>query len=164
MATAYLSLGSNQDAAAHLRRAVAELRQRFGAVQVSPVYRTAAVGFAGADFLNCAAILATDLAPAELCAWLHALEDAHGRRRDQPRFSARPLDIDLVFYDDLVLSGAGGPRIPRPELQHAFVLQPLADIAPSYREPRSGLSLAALWAQHDDHPGPVAIDLDLGRP
>ncbi|KFN43490.1 2-amino-4-hydroxy-6-hydroxymethyldihydropteridine diphosphokinase [Arenimonas oryziterrae] len=158
MPRAYLSLGSNQDAARHLRRAFAELRERFGVVQTSPVYRTAAVGFDGDDFLNAAAIIETDLAPATLDAWLHALEDAHGRRRDVPRFSDRPLDIDIVFYDDLILRGPGHLEIPRPELQHAFVLKPLADLAPDFRDPRSGRSLAQLWAEHPAQASPpVAV-------
>lgn len=150
MAKAYLSLGSNQQPDEHLRRAVVELQQRFGAVVVSPFYRTAAVGFDGVDFLNAAAIINTDMAPESLDAWLHALEDAHGRRRDVPRFSDRPLDIDIVFYDDLVMTGPGHLQLPRPELQHAFVLKPLADIAPAYRNPVDGRTLAERWAAHPE--------------
>ena len=78
--------------------------------------------------------------------WLHALEDAHGRDRSGPRFGDRPLDIDIVFFDDLVLSGPGHLQLPRDELKHAFVLRPLAEIAPDFVDPRSGRTLAALWA------------------
>lgn len=154
MATAYLSLGSNQDAERHLPQAVAELRARFGEVRVSTTYRTPAVGFEGPEFLNSAAAIETDMNPIALDAWLHALEDAHGRRRDQPRFSSRPLDIDVVFYDALVFSGPGNLQIPRPELRHAFVLKPLADIAPEFRDPLSGQTLAQLWHEHPDHAAP----------
>ena len=154
MATAYLSLGSNQDAERHLPQAVAELRARFGDVRVSATYRTPAVGFQGPDFLNNAAAIETDMDPVALDAWLHALEDAHGRRRDQPRFSSRPLDIDVVFYDALMFSGPGNLQIPRPELRHAFVLKPLADIAPEFRDPLSGRTLAQLWQEHPDHATP----------
>jgi len=156
MAKAYLSLGSNQEPEQHLPRALAELRARFGDVLVSPTYRTAAEGFDGPDFLNSAAIIETDLDVVALDAWLHALEDAHGRRRDQPRFSSRPLDIDLVFYDDLVFRGPGNLQVPRPELHRPFVLKPLADLAPEFRDPVSGKTLAALWAQHPDHLRPPA--------
>jgi 2-amino-4-hydroxy-6-hydroxymethyldihydropteridine diphosphokinase len=145
MAKAYLSLGSNLDAERHLEQAVGELRERFGEVIVSPWLRTPAVGFEGPDFLNGAAIVDTDLGIVELDAWLHALEDAHGRRRDVPRFSDRPLDIDIVFYDDLVFRGPGNLQVPRPELKHAFVLQPLAQVAPGFRDPVSGKTLAELW-------------------
>jgi len=159
MAKAYLSLGSNLEPEQHLRRAIAELRARFGAAIVSPVYRTPAVGFDGPDFLNAAAILETDLDVLALDAWLHALEDAHGRRRDVPRFSSRPLDIDIVFFDDLVLKGPGHLEIPRPELRYAFVLKPLADIAPTFRDPVSGQTLAELWAAHPEFSRPPAAVL-----
>ena len=150
MGTAYLSLGSNLDALEHLPRALEELGARFGKLLVSPLYRTPAVGFEGPDFYNAAVVLHTDLEPEELDAWLHALEDAHGRRRDVPRFSDRPLDIDIVFYDDVVFRGPGNLQVPRPELRHAFVLQPLAEIAPDFRDPVSGRTLAQLWAEHPD--------------
>lgn len=157
MPKAYLSLGSNQDPERHLLQAIDELRARFGAVLVSPTYRTAAQGFDGPDFLNNAAIIDTELDIVALDAWLHALEDQHGRRRDVPRFSSRPLDIDIVFYDSLVFQGAGNLQVPRPELRHAFVLKPLADIAPDFRDPSSGETLAKLWAGHPDRSTPPAL-------
>ena len=154
MAKAYLSLGSNQDALQHLARARSELEARFGPALFSPIYRTPAEGFEGADFLNAAAVIESDLDIVELDAWLHALEDAHGRRRDVPRFSDRPLDIDIVFFDELVFRGPGNLQVPRPELRHAFVLKPLADIAPDYREPLQGRRLDALWAAHPQSASP----------
>jgi 2-amino-4-hydroxy-6-hydroxymethyldihydropteridine diphosphokinase len=147
MARAYLSLGSNLEPEQHLRAALAALRARFGAVSVSPVYRCPAVGFDGPDFLNLAATIDTDLDPHALNAWLHALEDAQGRRRDVPRFSSRTLDIDIVLYGDLVLRGPGNLEIPRKELKYAFVLKPLADLAPALRHPTLGRTLAELWQQ-----------------
>ena len=151
MGTAYLSLGSNIAPARNLSRAISALRERFGGVQVSPVYRTGAIGFDGADFLNAAAALESDLDVHALNAWLHALEDAHGRDRSGPRFNDRTLDIDIVFYDDLVVQGTGNRRIPRDELRHAFVLKPLADIAPGFIDPPSGKALAMLWKEHPEH-------------
>ena len=151
MGRAYLSLGSNIDAGANLRSAVAALRARFGGMVVSDAYVFPAVGFDGADFLNAAAVIDSDLDPFALNDWLHALEDAHGRDRGGPRFGDRPLDIDIVYYDDLVLDGPGHLQLPRDDLRHAFVLQPLANIAPVFVDPRSGVSLQQLWRAHPDH-------------
>ena len=161
MARAYLSLGSNVEPLRQLREAIRALRERFGELQVSPAYRSAAVGFDGADFVNLAVGLDTGLTPQALHDWLHALEDRQGRRRDVPRYSDRTLDIDIVFYDDLVLDGPGHLRIPRDELRHAFVLRPIADIAPALVHPVSGRSMAQLWeafAQADEPLHPVALE------
>ena len=146
MARVYLSLGSNREPKRYLAAALVELRERFGELAVSPAYRSQSVGFDGADFINLAVGLDTDLSPEALNDWLHALEDRHGRRRDVPRFSDRTLDVDIVLYDDLVRQGEGHLDIPRKELRHAFVLKPMADIAPQLVHPVSGRTMAALWA------------------
>ncbi len=151
MGLAYLSLGSNIDAAANLHSAVEALGARFDGAVVSPAYVFPAVGFDGGDFLNAAAIIDTDLDPHALNDWLHALEDAHGRDRSGARYGDRPLDIDIVFFDDLVIEGPGHLQIPRDELRHAFVLKPLAEIAPEFIEPRSGKPLRELWHAHPEH-------------
>jgi 2-amino-4-hydroxy-6-hydroxymethyldihydropteridine diphosphokinase len=158
MARVYLSLGSNQEPQRYLPAAIASLRARFGAITVSPAYRSRSVGFDGADFVNLAVGLNTDLSPEALNDWLHALEDSHGRRRDLPRYSNRMLDIDIVFYDALVLDGTGHLQIPRKELQHAFVLRPIADIAPAFRHPQSGLSMAELWAAFPAEHEPLVVE------
>jgi 2-amino-4-hydroxy-6-hydroxymethyldihydropteridine diphosphokinase len=155
---ALLSLGSNEQPEHYLRAAVRALRARFGTATVSPVYRTPAVGFDGPDFLNCAAAITSDLEPQALSDWLHALEDRQGRRRDVPRFSSRTLDVDIVYFDDVVLRGAGNLELPRPELKHAFVLKPLADIAPDFIDPVQGQTLAALWAAHREFATPPAVE------
>lgn len=154
MGRAYLSLGSNLDAERNLRSAFAALHARFPGMVASMVYRFPAVGFDGPDFLNAGAVIESDLDPRALNDWLHALEDAHGRDRSGPRFGDRPLDIDIVFYDDLVLSGPGHLQLPRDELRHAFVLRPLAEIAPAFVDPRSGRTLAALWADSPERDVP----------
>jgi 2-amino-4-hydroxy-6-hydroxymethyldihydropteridine diphosphokinase len=158
MARVYLSLGSNQEPHRYLRAALDELRARFGAVDVSPAYRSAAVGFDGADFINLAVGMDTDLSPTALNDWLHALEDRHGRRRDVPRYADRTLDLDIVLYDDLVTQGDGHLDIPRKELKHAFVLKPIADIAPALRHPVSGRTMAQLWAEFPVESEPLFIE------
>ena len=149
--TVLLSLGSNVEPERHLRVALEELRARFGALTVSPAYRTAAVGFDGAPFINNAVMLQSDDTLVALEAWLHALEDRHGRDRSGPRLSDRTLDVDVVFHGDAVLRDGEQVRLPRPELKHAFVLKPLADIAPDFIDPLSGCSLAGLWRAHPQY-------------
>lgn len=151
MGRACLSLGSNVDAQANLRSAIAALRERFGGIVVSDAYVFPAVGFDGGDFLNAAAVIDSDLDPFALNAWLHALEDAHGRDRSGPRFGDRTLDIDIVLYDELMLDGPGHLRLPRDELRHAFVLKPLAQIAPDLVVPGRQRTLGELWAAHPEH-------------
>ncbi|WP_458070395.1 2-amino-4-hydroxy-6-hydroxymethyldihydropteridine diphosphokinase [Rhodanobacter sp. BL-MT-08] len=161
MARVYLSLGSNVEPQRYLRAAVDELRQRFGALAVSPAYRSKAVGFEGAEFVNLAVGLDTDLSPTALNEWLHALEDRHGRRRDVPRYADRTLDLDIVFYDDLIVDGTGHLQIPRNELQFAFVLRPIADIAPDFRHPLSGKSMRELWQAFPADSEPMTVDTSM---
>ena len=155
--TVLLSLGGNVEPERHLRTALDELRARFGQVVVSPAYRTAAVGFDGAPFINNAAMLRTTESLDALEAWLHALEDWHGRDRSGPRLSDRTLDVDVVFHGDRVLREGARVRIPRPELKHAFVLKPLADIAPDFVDPISGRTLRDLWRAHPAHDDPFEV-------
>jgi 2-amino-4-hydroxy-6-hydroxymethyldihydropteridine diphosphokinase len=159
---AYLSLGSNIRPEQNLRQAIAALRERFGEVLLSPVYRTAAVGFDGPEFLNAVAIIDSDIHPFALNDWLHALEEAQGRDRRDASYSNRPLDIDIIYFGDLVLDGPGDFQLPRPELRHAFVLKPLADVAPDFVDPIRGATLAQLWAAHPQHDTPPQqVELEL---
>jgi len=147
---AYLSLGSNENPKHYLVLAVEVLKEQFGEILLSPIYRTVAVGFDGPDFLNAAVRIETHWDVLQLDIWLHQLEDKHGRKRNVPHFSNRTLDIDIIFFDDLIFKGEKNLQIPRPELKHAFVLKPLADIAPDFRDPISGKTLAELWVGHSD--------------
>ena len=157
MGKAYLSLGSNVEPERNLASAVRALRERFGALRISPFYRTSAIGFDGPDFLNAAAVLDTRLSPQELDAWLHAFEDANGRDRSGPRFSDRNIDIDLVLYDEVEMQGPGNLKLPRPELRHAFVLRPLADIAPDALIAGAGNTVMQAWRLHPDFGTPAEV-------
>ena len=148
MTEVLLSLGSNIEPKRHLDLALIELRQHFPKLRASAYYRTSAVGFEGNDFLNAGVLIETEMPPAELNVWLHQLEDRHGRLRDGPRFSDRTLDIDIVYYGSLQLRGEQNLQIPREDVRHAFVLGPLAEVAPDFVDPKRGLRLQALWQQH----------------
>lgn len=98
-------------------------------------------------FVNAVAIVATDLGPAALMAVLHEVEAGLGRRRGAPN-APRTIDLDLVDHGGMVSDGGdGGPILPHPRLAaRAFVLRPLADVAPGWHDPRSGRSLDELLA------------------
>jgi 2-amino-4-hydroxy-6-hydroxymethyldihydropteridine diphosphokinase len=157
--TAYLGLGSNQDAEHKLRAAVTALRERFGAVRLSPVYRSRAVGFAGDDFINFAASIETGMGAMELRSWLRELEAQHGRRRDAPKFSDRSLDVDILLFGDTTSDDPELP-LPRPEiLLFAHVLRPLAELAPQQTYPGRSETLAQLWVNSELREVPLqAID------
>jgi 2-amino-4-hydroxy-6-hydroxymethyldihydropteridine diphosphokinase len=124
---------------------VSALREQFGAIELSPVYDSAAVGFDGSDFLNLVAGVDTNLEVEAVAAMFRAIEDQLGRDRTQPKFASRPIDLDILTYDNLILE-VPGIRIPRPEiLENAFVLKPLQDIAPQSLHPVNGQSYAELW-------------------
>jgi 2-amino-4-hydroxy-6-hydroxymethyldihydropteridine diphosphokinase len=97
-------------------------------------------------YVNGVVEVATGLEPAALLAVLHRIEARFGRTRTVAN-AARPLDLDLLAYDDRILDGEDGVIIPHPRLhQRAFVLLPLAELAPDWRHPRTGRSISALIA------------------
>lgn len=135
MPRVFLSLGSNIDARRHLAAALDALAARFGALALSPVYESPAVGFAGDNFLNLVVGIDTDLAVGALARELRAIEAANQRQRGAAKFCPRTLDIDILTYGDRrgVIDGV---QLPRDEiLRYAFVLRPLADLAPAALHP-----------------------------
>lgn len=158
-----LSLGSNIQPSKNVLLAVDRLRARFGEVRCSTVYESEAVGFSGDNFLNLVVATETDEDVAGVNSFLKQLEDEFGRDRSAPKFSGRTMDIDILSYGDLCGSH-GGVNLPRGEiLQHAFVLQPLAQLLPEARHPELDKSYSQLW-QEFDHPEQKlwAIEFDWG--
>ena len=137
MHSVYLLTGSNQgDRGLQLRRSIAELEQLAGnVVSVSGVYETEAWGIEGLPaHLNQAIQIHTTLGPLELLAVIQQIEDKLGRVRQQ-KWGVRAIDIDIIYFDDIVLDH---PRlvIPHPYLQQRnFVLAPLAEIAGDFLHP-----------------------------
>lgn len=156
MAPVYLGLGSNIDPAANLRLAVAELRRRFGDIELSAVYRGPAIGFDGADFLNMAVGLTTDLSPQAILREIEAIHRLARRERDGEKLLPRTLDIDLLLYGGLIIE-APGQELPRPDvLQYAFVLRPLAEMAPDFIHPVTRKPLREHWREFDAVSQPLA--------
>ena len=149
MALLALSLGSNIDAPNNIRKAVRALRHEFDALKCSSVYESEAIGFVGANFLNLVAIIETTADLSSISSVLKLLEDRFGRNREQPRFSARTLDVDILFYSD-EKTKSDEIELPKEEItQYAFVLQPLAELLPDRIHGFTGLTYADLWDEFD---------------
>lgn len=151
MARVYISIGSNIEREKHVLAALDALHEWFGDLLLSPVYESEAVGFVGEPFLNLVVGVDTGLSVGELSVRFKQLEADNGRRRgiDVPKFSGRTLDLDILIYDDHV-GRVDGVELPRGEiLKNAFVLKPLADIAPEDRHPVCSKTYSELWQSYD---------------
>lgn len=160
MATVYVGLGSNIEPEENLKLGIAELRRRYGEVDVSAVYRSAAVGFEGGDFLNLVGRFESESEPAEICQAIAAIHKLVGRDRRGGKWESRPLDIDLLLYNDRVMDV---PRVPRGDvLEYSFVLRPLAELAPDLRHPETGRTMLEHWQEFDASRHPLeAVDVTL---
>lgn len=155
MSRVYIGIGSNIDRDTNIRKGVAAIRKKFGKLDLSSVYESAAYGFKGDDFYNLVAGFDTDMPAGDLAASLREIEYEFGRRRHEKRFLPRTLDIDLLLYGDLVQHNEKFD-LPRTDIiRYSFVLCPLAEIAGNARHPELDKSFADLWAEFDRHKQPL---------
>lgn len=146
MNRAYLSLGSNIDKEHNMRTCVRSLAQHGKLLAVSAAYETAPIGNVDDPvFLNAAVLLETPLTAADLKAHvLRPLEEQLGRKRSSDPNAPRPIDVDISLFGDAVFD-LGKRHIPDPEiLLYPHIAVPLADIAPDYRHPETGDTLAEI--------------------
>jgi 2-amino-4-hydroxy-6-hydroxymethyldihydropteridine diphosphokinase len=151
MATVLLGIGSNMgDRHAHIQRAIELLKEEedIDLLQVSELIETEAVGGPAQDpFLNGAAKIKTDLKPLELLSRLKAIERRLGRAKHEANMP-RTLDLDILFYDDVVIIEGKHLTIPHPRLaERYFVLKPLSEIAPDFIHPRLKKSVQELYEE-----------------
>lgn len=133
--------GSPADTLRAARRAIGA--EGFRIERVSTIRPTPALGPAGRAFANAALIISTDLAPPELLGRLKAMERAFGRRRGR-RWGPRVLDLDIILWSEGCWEGHGLVIPHRSMRLRRFVLEPLAEIAPDWRDPISGATVRQL--------------------
>lgn len=154
MASVYLGIGSNILPEENLKLGLDLLEERYGSLVVSSVYRSAAVGFSGEDFLNLVVGLTTNESPFAICAEIELIHNLAGRVRNSDKWDSRPLDIDLLLYNDAIIDERP-VHVPRDDiLKYSFVLRPLAEIAPELEHPVSGQTMLEHWQEFDasSHP------------
>ncbi len=151
MARAFIGMGANVDPEANILRALGLLSSRARVVGVSTFYRTPAEGRPEQpDYVNGVVAIETELPPRELKEGvLEGIEARLGRRRTGDKFAARPIDLDLLLYEDLVVDEPG-LALPPPDIERRpFVAIPLAELAPERILPGTDLLLrdvAAKWS------------------
>ena len=149
MTAVYIAAGSNVEPERNLALASRELCREFPDVRFSPWYRNQAVGFEGDDFINFVAGFTTDLPIEVVLPRLHAIETLCGRPRGAPRWAPRSMDLDMLLYGDLIRDEPK-LKLPRPDLmKRAFMLGPLADLAPELVHPTLKATIGELWARFD---------------
>jgi 2-amino-4-hydroxy-6-hydroxymethyldihydropteridine diphosphokinase len=157
MPQVYVAAGSNIEPKRNLARAVGEIERQFPGVRFSPWYRNTAAGFEGDDFVNLVAGFATELPLSDVLERLHAIETLCGRPRDAPRWAPRSMDLDVLLYGDLVCDEAA-VKLPRPDLlRRAYMLGPLAALAPQVLHPTAGRTIGELWREFDQAAHPLTI-------
>lgn len=148
MAQVYISLGSNINREYHINQGLNSLAECFGSLTLSSLFESDSVGFDGAPFYNMVIGLTTSLSIESVTQMLRNIEFANGRVLDAKKFSPRTLDLDLLLFDDLIL--ANPAQIPRDEITiNAFVLCPLAEIAPNLVHPVVDKTYLQLWQNYD---------------
>lgn len=166
MALVYVSVGSNLERETSVRQGLARLGTSYGAMAISPVYESVAVGMEGPAFLNLVVGFHTVLSAPELAAELRVIEAECGRERPADgSWQPRTLDLDLLTYADQNYRDAN-LDLPRDEIErYPFVLKPLLDLVPDGVYTRTGESYQSLWdtlGAEDDTLHPYAMDLDHG--
>ncbi|MDB2386098.1 2-amino-4-hydroxy-6-hydroxymethyldihydropteridine diphosphokinase [Shewanella sp.] len=148
MAKIYISLGSNIEPVRYLKAALVDLDRHFDNLVLSSVFESEAVGFDGTNFLNMVVAADTSLSIEAVVTTFKQIEQDNGRVVGAKKFAARTLDLDLLLYDDVVCQLP--VALPRAEiLYNAFVLWPLAEVAPTLIHPIAQQSYQSLWAEYD---------------
>ena len=149
MPRVYVAAGSNIEPERNLACAAHGLERAFGELELSPWYRNRAAGFEGPDFINFVVRFTTTCPLTAVVTELRAIETSCGRPRDAPKWQSRAIDLDILLYGDEIRDEPA-LKLPRPDLlKRAYMLGPLADLAPELIHPTAQQSIRELWRRFD---------------
>lgn len=144
MIRTFISLGSNIEREYHIHAAMTELKKLGVHFEVSRIFEAEPVGFSGPNFYNCVVAFETSLSLSVLQQTLRQLELDYGRAPDAKKNQSRTLDLDILLYGDVQRHAS--PTLPRADIyKFAFVLWPMAEIAPEMKIPGDDRTVAQLW-------------------
>ncbi|EJB5269558.1 2-amino-4-hydroxy-6-hydroxymethyldihydropteridine diphosphokinase [Vibrio vulnificus] len=160
MNTVYIGVGSNIEREKHARAAWQELSLLGEALQASPIYECAAVGFDSHAFFNFVIRLNTSMTLEELAFQLRQIELRWGREENAAKYQDRTLDLDIVLFGDCISSQK--PELPRSDIfKYPFVIQPLYDLQPDLEIPGDGRTVEEIWQTARDLDTLRAVDFSL---
>lgn len=149
MPLCFISIGSNINREHNINSALDALHREYGQLQHSSTYESDSVGFAGEAFYNLVIAFHSNQDVLQIVLHLKRIETDHGRVRSNEKFSSRTLDLDLLLYDQQIIASEA-VNIPHNDiLNYAFVLEPLAEIAPDKHHPIKDICYAQLWQNFD---------------
>jgi 2-amino-4-hydroxy-6-hydroxymethyldihydropteridine diphosphokinase len=156
----FVAAGSNVEPVKHLRLALAELERSFAPLKISPAYRNKAFGFEGEDFINLVVGFDSNDDLYRVRERLQEIEAQCGRPREAPKWAPRSMDLDILLFGDDVRNEPG-LILPRPDLiKRAYMLKPIADIAPDFLHPTLRKSMRELWNDFADK-GHALTEIEL---
>ncbi|RZQ96844.1 2-amino-4-hydroxy-6-hydroxymethyldihydropteridine diphosphokinase [Vibrio vulnificus] len=160
MNTVYIGVGSNIEREKHARAAWQELTLLGEALQASPIYECAAVGFDSHAFFNFVIRLNTSMTLEELASQLRQIEQRWGREENAAKYQDRTLDLDIVLFGECISSQK--PELPRSDIfKYPFVIQPLYDLQPDLVIPGDGRTVEEIWQTARDLDTLKAVDFSL---
>ncbi|EOV0104236.1 TPA: 2-amino-4-hydroxy-6-hydroxymethyldihydropteridine diphosphokinase [Vibrio vulnificus] len=160
MNTVYIGVGSNIEREKHVRAAWQELTLLGEALQASPIYECAAVGFDSHAFFNFIIRLNTSMTLEELASQLRQIELRWGREENAAKYQDRTLDLDIVLFGECISSQK--PELPRSDIfKYPFVIQPLYDLQPDLVIPGDGRTVEEIWQTARDLDTLKAVDFSL---
>ena len=159
MSKVYLSIGSNKgNRSVLINKAIDEIDKKIGKIiSRSSIYQSKSWGFDSNDFYNLSLLIDTDIEPKSLLINLKKIEKSMGREDIDGSYSDRFIDIDILFYDNIIIDSED-LKIPHPKIEiRKFVLVPMLEIADDYVHPILNKTIRQLDNDCDDQGIPLKI-------